>query len=463
MDSRFEGMPRAQTDLTWPKDYDMPQPPFLSDPMYGGGVFDNPNGGDKVTYWTVERQTDLMSFYTTMAANMLSGSSAAERDPRIETVRYGIESEKSSYCYNIDVPDSGVSALVCFFFSEDGISDIYLMGPDPGDHIDYKFTFDKEQGKPSLDGWINETMRVGWYPHRSEGEWRCNVAALTIIDPAPGSWNIYLCGENGNNRSLHAYTTLVNGANVDIQFRQGDDPSNPDYPVTSGNFTIRISDHNGVPMSEAFYDSLNTQCSATRIPPWVPISGEEDISGLMGNPTEWVNQAAVNYQRPEKWLTQMSGANIRLQKDKDDEGNPVLTGRFDAPLPGLYYMTLNMTFGDGSDRIDYSKAFWAPYEPRTDRQIKIDGLDQDFRFDPPYLPEAWGKTSNTPKAENLILNIDADSVEIIPANFASVRVDPDNSQSLIIHSNQKGRGTLSFDVATEYGDKWTLEYDVIIE
>ena len=211
-DSRFEGMPRSKDDLTWPNDYTMLSPAFLSDPMYGGGIFDNPTSegviqikpsgtDDKVTYLTAESPSELMSFYTTMAANMLSGSSAVEHTPRIEKIRYEDEATKEALCYDIDVPNSGVSALMCYFFSNDGITDIYLTGPDPNNsdgRVDYqRLSFQgnsKMDWKDNKNGWKNDdTMRNGWYPHRTTtGEWQSNIASLTIMNPVTGTLNVFV-------------------------------------------------------------------------------------------------------------------------------------------------------------------------------------------------------------------------------------------------------------------------------
>ena len=187
MDSRFEGMPRSTDDITWPEDYTMLSPAFLSDPMYGGGVFTNPdNTSEKVTYLMAGSPPEMMYFYAAMAANMLSGSPAAECNPRIE------EYERTeNNCYDIEVPASGVSALMCFFFSVDGITGINVEGPDPENpdgQIDYTLSL-RDQDKY---GWSNSgTMRNDWYVHTtSSGDRQFNIAALTVINPDPGTWTI---------------------------------------------------------------------------------------------------------------------------------------------------------------------------------------------------------------------------------------------------------------------------------
>ena len=160
----------------------------------------------------------------------------------------------------------------------------------------------------------------------------------------------------------------------------------------------------------------------------------------------------------------MSGEDVIFQAGEDADGIPALTGHFDAPLPGLYYVTLNMTSGAGASQMNYSRSFWVTYEAKPDRHLMIQKVNRDFRLDPPYyLPDAWRKTSNTLDAEDLELTMDEKSVKITPTNFASLQIDPKNPQSLIIHSLQKGEGTLSFVVTTEYGDKWTINYDVVVK
>ena len=49
-----------------------------------------------------------------------------------------------------------------------------------------------------------------------------------------------------------------------------------------------------------------------------------------------------------------------------------------------------------------------------------------------------------------------------PSDFATAQVDARNPQSLSIRFRQKGHGKLSFDVTTEYGEKWTPEYDIVV-
>ena len=260
---------------------------------------------------------------------------------------------------------------------------------------------------------------------------------------------------------MRTYSSLVNGATVDIKFRQGNNSKDLNLPVTSGDLAVRVSDHSGNSMSAEFYDSIDIQCSATRIPPWFPISGEADIVALMNNPTAWVGQVLATYQKPEKWLSQMSGRNIKFQIDTNDNEAPLLSGHFEAPLPGLYYVTLNMISSEASTQLDYSKSFWIMYEPKTDFQVNTK-VDQDSYLKSPFLSDAWSKTSNTAVAENLLLNIEENSIRITPSDLATAQIDSSDSQSIVIHSRQKGSGTLSFDVTTEYGDRWTLNYDVVV-
>ena len=478
-DQRFEDLPLKGDAYTWPEsaDYTRLDPAFLSDPMYGGGVFPNPDGGDDVTYLTARSSPQMLSFYATMAANMLSGSSVEDNyRSRIEAVHYQNESERDTHVYNIKVPDGGVSALICYFFSEDGISDIYLKKPG-SEQIEYQLTYDNAMGKPSAEGWIYDgAMRMGWYPHIDTEGWQCNIAALTIVDPEPGIWNVYLRGKNGIDTPPRIYTSLVNGSKVDIKFRQGDTETNPDIPVTTGEFAVQIRSHDvagqdGDPMSAEFYKSLKTECSATRIPPWAPIYGEDDIKALMNNPISWVTQVLGKYQKPEKWLDQMSGHNIQFQPDSirfqqdDGEDTPVLTGRFDIPIPGLYYVTLYMTLGEGNSQISYSRSFWADFEAKADHPtIQIPKANRDeIRSQSVLLPEKWRQTSNTSAAENLVLKIDESSIKIEDETIATARVDSSNGQqSLVVHSEKKGHTELSFDVTTEYGDRWKLTYDVIV-
>ena len=468
-DPRFEGMPRNVEDFTFPENYTMLSPAFLSDPMFGGGIFIDPDSddkNDKVNYLLAKSPYQLTLFYATLAANMLSGSSAAERNPSIETIV-----GKEHYCYDVEVPNSGVSALMCFFFSPDGIDGNDLIGPDP-DHPGERKNYGKDLINQDNEGWANDgTMRNDWYFYKtSAGEDQCNIVGLTIIDPKPGTWSFYVRGKDGNNSSLRAYVTLVNGAKVNVYFCQGTNPAGQDHPMTGGDFAVQAVDHDGVPLPEEFYTSLRTQCSATRIPPWFPVSGEDDINDLMTNPGAWAEQVLSSYKRPEKWLTQISGGNIhfdpgeiRLDSDEKD-GSPALTGHFDAPLPGLYYATLNMTAGTGNNQINYSKSFWFRYQLKSD-QI-IGKVNQDVSLNLRF-PDAWGKTSNTSEAEELVWNMNEKSLKITPldgtpSDFATAQVDARNPQSLSIRFRQKGHGKLSFDVTTEYGEKWTPEYDIVV-
>lgn len=458
MDTRFEGMPRSFDEFTFPDSYDMPTPAFINDPMYGGGVFPNPDdSSEKVTYLMARSPAQLMTFYATMAANMLSGSSAMEYEPRIAEYEGA-----QHYCYDIDVPSNGVSALMCFFFSTEGISGINLRGPDPDSpdgEKDYTLTLRKQD----TDGWANNgTMRNDWYAHvTASGDGQNNIVTLTVINPDPGTWTVYVRGKDGNNRSLHTYATLVSGAKVNIAFSQGNDLAGGNHPVTGGDFAVQVDGNDNQPLPTEFYNTLNTQCTATRIPPWVPITGESDITALMKNPTGWVQQVLNNFKRPEKWLTQMSGGEIRFRLDEDSDSEPILMGHYDAPLPGLYYVTLVMKSGEGSSQIDYSKSFWVTFEPKTDFQVTAK-VNQDISLSPPYLPEGWRRTSNTSVSETLVLNIEEKSLNITPSEMATAELDPKDSQSIVIHPRQKGKGTLSFDVTTEYGDRWTLLYDVTV-
>ena len=128
-------------------------------------------------------------------------------------------------------------------------------------------------------------------------------------------------------------------------------------------------------------------------------------------------------------------------------------------------MTLNMVSDESPIQIDYSKSFWIKYEPKTGHQIVISKANRDFCLNPPYyFPEAWEKASNAdvPEVEQLDLDIVKGSAKIIPSYVATVNPDPNNPETLVIHSLQKGKAKLTFDVTTKYGDKWTLEYDVIV-
>ena len=89
---------------------------------------------------------------------------------------------------------------------------------------------------------------------------------------------------------MHTYASLVSGASINIRFAQGVDPNDDVHPITGGDIVARFSGSDGQPLSEDFYKSLKTECSATRIPPWVPIHGEADIVDLMTNPIAWVTK-----------------------------------------------------------------------------------------------------------------------------------------------------------------------------
>lgn len=458
----FEGM--SLGDFTWPKDYVLQVPPFLNDPMFGSGAFLNQDDG-KVNYLEARSPTELMEFCAMLAANTLSGSSVEECLPRIETMiettADGELIEKDSLCYDIETPDSGVSALICFFFSNNGIDNVSLIGPDSersNERIDYTKALRTQNAK----GWSDSgavTMHNEWYMS-SAGEKQYNIATLTVINPPPGLWSVYVRGKDGN-RSLHTYTKLVSGAHVNVSFAQGD--GTVEHPVTGGDFMVQVSDSNGQLLPNEFYTNLKiSQCEALRIPPWIPISGESDIEELTQNFPAWLEQTFNGLKKPEKFLTQMSGGNIWFKLGADIGGNPALISHFDAPLPGLYYVMLNMTSGTGASRIDYSKSFWVTYEPKTDYQVYV-RVNRDVRLSPPYLPEAWGKISNAdvPETEELKLTIVKGSEKITP-DIAVVEPDSRNPESLVIYGKQKGKGTLSFDVTTEYGDKWTLSYDVVV-
>ena len=470
-DSRFANAPLKREDFIWPENYHMLSPAFLSDPMFGGGVFPDPEDETKkVNYWMFSPPGNLMYFYASMAANMLAGSSAVERGHYIARIEDSLGEQHDHNCYEIEVPNGGVSALMCFFFSEDGISGINLEGPDP-DRPSQQMSYDTILQKQDSEGWANHgTMRNDWYTHRAtNGKNENNIVTLTIVDPIPGTWRVYAQGLRDTNRSLHAYTALVKGANVEIDFRQGESHVSESDPVTRGNFMVRVSGKNDAPLPKEFYDALEIECCATRIPPWIPIYGEADIMGLVKNPTAWLDMKLRDYKTPDTWLTQMSGGEIHFQTGVDSSGSPALTGQYDAPLPGLYYMTLVMTAGEGASRIDYSKSFWVRFDERTGIQILIPRVKRDGELRPPYLPEPWTQTANTPDAVELVLNIDESTLRVEPEDgnpddLATVDFDPKDSsrQTLLVHSLRKGCGTLIFDVTTEYGDKWTLHYDVIV-
>ena len=184
----------------------------------------------------------------------------------------------------------------------------------------------------------------------------------------------------------------------------------------------------------------------------------------MQNFPAWLEKTLNNFEKPSLLLTHMSGGKIDFTLDKDSVGDSVLKGRFGAPLPGLYYLTLNMTSGDELDQIDYSQSFWVTYEPKTGAQVTISKANQDVSVSPPYFPDAWGKVSNanlSEEEENLTLNIDENSVRITPDGLATPRFDPKHPGTIILHSLRKDNGRLSFDVTTDYGDEWTLTYDII--
>lgn len=467
-------------NFTWPENYQLHQPALLSDPM-NNPIFPNPdNPQDKVNYLMAKSPTDLMSFYATLSTNMLSGTSAFECRHGVEDVREITKGndavQKKKYTYDIKVPNSGVSALMCFCFSKDGIDAIYLEGPvhgKPDERMDYTPLLRNQDE----NGWIksdNMSMRNDWYPHtNAAGEKQSNIVTLTIFDPEPGDWTISVRGKDDKNESLRTYASLVNGTKTNIAFAQGVDPDDENHPITAGDFTVQICRNNDEPLPEDFYATLKTKCEALRIPPWVPIYTEEDVKNLMEDFPGWFERALTDFQKPDPFLTEMSGGEIQFYLDKDSFQRPILKGHFDAPLPGVYYLTLNMTAGSGNSQIDYSRSFWVWYAPKTDRQVVIRNWpflgkrNQEAYLSAPYLPEAWTRTANTPDAVYLALRIEPESWTIVPSedtppDFATVNLDSQDPQTLVIHSRKKGRGTLSFDVSTEYGDKWTLKYDVIV-
>lgn len=469
----FEGM--SFNDFTWPKKYELHKPAFLDDPMYGGGVFPDPDRtessspyvSNKVNYLMATSPWEIMEFYTTLAANMLSGSSADERTPGSKTIQ-DPDGPKDCYSYNVNVPNSGVSALMCFFFSKDGVADVIPNGPDPdhsGQQIDYKIILRKADD----EGWANNgAMRNDWYQTSDKSE-QFNISTLTVINPTPGMWTFDVYGKDGQNRSLHAYATLVNGTKANINFAQGNDPADGEHPVTGGDFVVQFKDENEEPLPMEFYGSLKTKCEALRIPPWLSIPDNTDE--LTNNFTGWLNGELdrLSSGKPNPFLTQMSGGEIAFAPGRDYNGVPALTGHFDAPLPGVYYMTLTMTAGEGLSQIDYSKSFWVTYKPKTEAQV-IGRAKRDVTLLPPYnFPEAWGKVSNAdvPEIEDLTLTIDEKSVKITPSDIATYEFDSRNPEWLVLHCKKKTNATnpgkLSFDVTTEYGDRWTLEYDFIIQ
>ena len=270
----FDGM--NITDFIWPKDYTLNVPTFINDPMYGFGIFENPDspvaseetnpytGGNKVNYLMATSPEEIVEFYATLAACMLSGSSSKERTPGSAAITES-GGPKDYNSYKIEVPNSGVSALMCFFFSKDGINDVVPMGPDPenpGEQTDYKVILRKTQDDT---GWANGgTMRNDWYETPGESK-QFNISTLTIINPTPGEWTIYIRGKDGKNRSLHTYVTLVSGAEVNIQFAQGNGLT--EYPVTDGDFIVKatqVKDNVRTPLTDAFYSKLKLQCDAMR-------------------------------------------------------------------------------------------------------------------------------------------------------------------------------------------------------
>lgn len=459
--SIFENL--SLSDFTWPEGYTLQQPKFLDDPIYGGGVFPDPDGGDdEVNYLKAISPWELISFYSTLAANMLSGSTATRYEPTIKDY----EGSKH-YCYDIEVPNSGISALMCFVFSSNGVAGINLEGPDP-DHPGEKKDYTLILRKQDKDGWANDgAMRNDWYTHEiSPGENRNNITTLTIINPEPGTWTIYAKGWD-DNRSLHTYAAMVNGAKVNITFNQGNGSKDQagEHPVTGGDIAVQVIDSTGEPLSDEFYDnhSLKTQCDILRIPPWLPIS-EGDVEDLMKNFTVWLERTLNDFKEPETWLTQMSGGHIELDNDTYND-SPALMGHYDAPLPGLYYVTLAMTVGEGEKQIDYSKSFWITYEAKPDpnRSLTIPKAGRDGSLTAPYLPEGWRKTSNTSEAEDLVLRIEEKTLRIKDTEYAEQpHIDPSNPQTIVVHSLKAGTTELSFDVTTEYGDRWHLTYPVII-
>ena len=467
----FAGM--SMSDFTWPKDYNINVPTFINDPMYGFGIFPDPNsvgtstasespygGGSKVNYLMATSPEQSIEFYATLAACMLSGSSVEERDPGVEQIEEA-SGLKEYYAYNIEVPNSGVSALMCFFFSKDGINDVIPKGPNPnnpGEQIDYKVIV----RKTDEELWANNgTMRNDWY-ETPKGSKQFNVAGLTVINPAPGSWTIYVRGKDGKNRSLHTYATLVSGAETKVKFEQGDNPTDWEHAVTSGEFAVqvKVSGDKGQPLPEEFYKNLKPiRCDALRIPPWLPISGKDDITDLMSNFPAWMEKALSGFETG-KFLTQMSGGKIDFHLDTDSLGRPILKGRFDAPLPGLYYLTLNMTSGEELDQIDYSQSFWVQYEAKTDYSV-VGKVNKDAYLRYPYLPEVWGKLSNAdvPEVPDLEWSIDLKSVKLTPPNLATWETDSKDLRTLVFHCKQQGTGKLTLDVTTDYGDRFPLEYD----
>ena len=125
----FAGM--SINDFTWPEDYKMNVPTFINDPMYGFGIFPDPNsvgtstaadspygGGSRVNYLMATSPEEIVEFYAMLAACMLSGSSSKERTPGSAAITES-GGPKDYNSYKIEVPNSGVSALMCFFFSKD--------------------------------------------------------------------------------------------------------------------------------------------------------------------------------------------------------------------------------------------------------------------------------------------------------------------------------------------------------
>ena len=95
--------------------------------------------------------------------------------------------------------------------------------------------------------------------------------------------------------------------------------------------------------------------------------------------------------------------------------------------------------------------------------MTIPKAGRDGYLAPPYLPEGWRKTSNTSEAEDLVLRIEEKTLRIKDTEYAEQpHIDPSNPQTIVVHSLKTGTTELSFDVTTEYGDRWHLTYPVII-
>lgn len=396
----------------------LPQPITRKAGLFGGGIFpDKQFPGRLCNYYTAKSAVQIQAFYVQMAAVMLQGSAVSP----ITSTRESLENPENDQSgrfnrYDMEIPkQSGISAAVFYILSTDGVSAVRLRGPDP-DHPALTKDYGVEFYPRRETGWEeNQTIRHDWYGYQDTGEGKSVFAALTVLNPAGGTWQFLARGAENQDQSLLAYALLVSGAEAEILFQQGTDPDSRTRPVTGGDMMVRFQDQDG-PLPESFYQSMDVkECIVT------PAAGE--------------------------------AVRIALLPAKDQSGNAMLIGHYDAPYPGTYAVEFRLI----SNPINYSRSASVVFQATTDKKISIEKIGKEGVLSPPYLAGEWAELENSGR---LHLTLEDNQWEMDHPDFATIRRDgPD----LIIHAMQSGEAALTIHVTTQSGETWSLKYPVIVK